>query len=487
MPARRSCRRSSKRCAIKQAPIESSRAVRRALFADVAGLDAIIDEAIGESFAVRARAAALQAALSGLFSAISSWRTIESHLDERPRFATEVGAKAALAAMPGVAFPDLLLAEAAKDPAFEGATNCSRSGDVRFLVRPAADISERLLLDQTGKALLGLAQTMNGIALLHAPSSAKVIAPRPAGRTFDPLVASLNGARVGLAIGAAALFWIFTQWPDGPTFIMFIIIVSLFYTKQDEQAFDGGLAMTFGCLFAAIAAGVLKFLLLPSHENYAAFSLLLAAFLIPGGAVATLPGIGAMAFLYDVNIIPMLSPTNHMIYDLSAFLNNALAIVAGALAGVAGYRLIPPLSPALRARRQVAAALRDLRRLAAGRWRPTAEIWEGRLYDRMIALPKIATPLQRGQLVTALGVGLEIRRLRELADAVGEQEGVHRVLAALAAGDSEQARAGAAELVERLASQVGANGPVNMQRLCAYLEEIEEALASHPAFFDRRG
>jgi uncharacterized membrane protein YccC len=210
-------------------PIESSRAVRRALFSDVAGLDAIIDGAIGESFAVRARA--------------------------------------------------------------------------------AADISERLLLDQTGKALLGLAQTMNGIALLQAPSSAKVIAPRPAGRTFDPLVASLNGARVGLAIGAAALFWIFTHWPDGPTFIMFIIIVSLFYTKQDEQA------------------GVLKFLLLPSHESYAAFSLLLAAFLIPGGAVATLPGIGAMAFLYDVNIIPMLSPTNHMIYDLSAFLNNGLAIV----------------------------------------------------------------------------------------------------------------------------------------------------------------
>jgi len=32
-----------------------------------------------------------------------------------------------------------------------------------------------LLLDQTGKALLGLAQTMNGIALLRVPSSAKTI------------------------------------------------------------------------------------------------------------------------------------------------------------------------------------------------------------------------------------------------------------------------------------------------------------------------
>ena len=85
--------------------------------------------------------------------------------------------------------------------------------------------------------------------------------------------------------------------------------------------------MALGCILAAIAAGVLKFLLLPSHETYEAFSLLLAAFLIPGGAVATVPGIGATAFLYDVNLIPMLSPTNHMVYDFSAFLNNGLAIV----------------------------------------------------------------------------------------------------------------------------------------------------------------
>ena len=73
--------------------IESSRAIRRALLAEVAGLDAIIDEAIGESFAVRARAAALQEALSGLFSAMSSWRTIESHLGGRPRLATEAAAE----------------------------------------------------------------------------------------------------------------------------------------------------------------------------------------------------------------------------------------------------------------------------------------------------------------------------------------------------------------------------------------------------------
>jgi uncharacterized membrane protein YccC len=259
---------------------------------------------------------------------------------------------------------------------------------------------------------------------------------------------------------------------------MFIIIVSLFYTKQNEQAFDGGLSMTFGCLFAAIAAGVLKFLLLPSHESYAAFSLLLAAFLIPGGAVATLPGIGAIAFLYDVNIIP--------VYNLSAFLNNGLAIVSGSIAGAALYQLIPPLPPALLARRQIAAALRDLHRLAAGRWRPSAEIWEDRLYDRMIALPKIATPLQRGHLVTALGTGLAIGQVRDLADTVGERDGANRVLSLLATGDPDHVRAAAAGIVARLAPRAGEGSAVALQRYCAAMREIEEALTSNPAFFAGR-
>ncbi|MGH6834080.1 MAG: FUSC family protein [Methylocella sp.] len=466
--------------------VESSRAVRRALLAEVAGLDAIIDQAIGESSAVRAHAAALQAALSGLFSAMSCWRVIESHLDQRPRLSTEAGAEASLAALPGVAFPDALLVEAAKDPAL--VRDKLRRGGRLLLDLPAVDTSARLLVDQTGKALLGLAQSINGIALLRAPSSAETVAPRPIGRTFDSLVASLNGLRVALAIAASALFWIFSHWPNGPIFIIFAMLMSLFYTMQKEQAFDLGVSMALGCVIAATGAGVLKFFFLPSQESYVAFSLLTGAFLVPGGALATLPGsIGPIAFLSEANLIPMLSPTNHMVYDLSAFLNNALAIVAGSLAGVAGYRLIPPLSPALRARRQVAAALRDLRRLAAGQWCPTAELWEGRLYDRLIAMPKVATPLQRGQLVTALGAGLAIRQLREMADAVGEQEGVHRVLSALAAGDSEQARAGATVLADRLASQASASDPVIMQRLCAYLREIEEALASHPAFFAGRG
>ncbi|MGH6800905.1 MAG: FUSC family protein, partial [Methylocella sp.] len=185
---------------------------------------------------------------------------------------------------------------------------------------------------------------------------------------------------------------------------------------------------------------------------------------------------------YSAFLVAMLSPRNHMVYDLAVFFNNDLAIVAGSIAGVAGYRLIPPLSPAFRARRQLTAALRDLHRLAAGRWRPVPQVWEQRLYDRLITLPIDATPLQRGQLMTALGVGLAILQLREVADVAGEGDSVQKVLSALAASDVEEARTEAVALAHRLVPVAIATRP-HTQRVCAYLREIEEALMSHPDYF----
>jgi hypothetical protein len=58
-----------------------------------------------------------------------------------------------------------------------------------------------------------------------------------------------------------------------------------------------GLSVALGCGIAAAGAGVLKFLLLPSQESYVAFSLLLGAFLVPGGALATLLAVVPIAIL----------------------------------------------------------------------------------------------------------------------------------------------------------------------------------------------
>src|SRR5271157_3625619 len=99
--------------------------------------------------------------------------------------------------------------------------------------------------------------------------------------------------------------------------------------------------------------------------------------------------------------------------------DTALAVFAGGAAAMLSFRLLPPLSPALRTRRLLALALRDLHRLAVDSLPPSSEDWEGRMYSRLAALPDIAEPLQRAQLLAALSVGNEIMQLRRISPLLG--------------------------------------------------------------------
>jgi hypothetical protein len=102
-----------------------------------------------------------------------------------------------------------------------------------------------------------------------------------------------------------------------------------------------------------------------------------------------------------MTFMPLLAPTNQMVYDTVQFYNGTVAIVAGIGTAMLSFRLLPPLSPAYRARRLLALTLRDLRRLATGR---TRRDWDGHVGGRLLAMPDAATPLQRAQLLAALSV-----------------------------------------------------------------------------------
>jgi uncharacterized membrane protein YccC len=84
-----------------------------------------------------------------------------------------------------------------------------------------------------------------------------------------------------------------------------------------------------------------------------------------------------------VYLLPLLAPANEMSYDTEQFYNGALAIISGIAVAALSFRLLPPLSPALRTRRLLALTLRDLRRLATGPAPRTANAWESRLYSRL--------------------------------------------------------------------------------------------------------
>jgi hypothetical protein len=147
------------------------------------------------------------------------------------------------------------------------------------------------------------------------------------------------------------------------------------------------------------------------------------------------------------------------------------------------FRLLPPLSPALRSRRLLALTLRDLRRLTRGPIPRTANEWQGRVYSRLLALPEQAEPLQRAQLMAALWVGTEIIRLRRVAHRFDQDVELGAALDALAQGNGSTAAERLAFLDQRLAVLSGRGAPVRLRARASILA-ISEALSQHAAYFN---
>ena len=351
---------------------------------------------------------------------------------------------------------------------------------------PAGTPSLRLLADQTAKVLAGMAQALNGLALLVDASDR----PFPGYRAFrltvpDWLPALVNAERAFVAIGSAELFWVVTAWPSGASAITFAAIAVILFAPRADQAYTAVMGYMAGVVLAAVCAAIIKFAVLPALATFAGFSIALGLCLVPAGALMAQPWQTGMFAAMTFVFVTLLAPANQMSYDPGQFYNTALGTVAGVGAGALSFRLLPPLSPALRTRRLLALTLRDLRRLATGAVARTSDAWEGRVYGRLAALPDQAEPLQRSQLLAALSVGSEIIRLRRISPRLGLGSDLDAALAALAQGHSAVATARLARLDHLLAACPGAEPETQLAlRARSNILAISEALTEHASYFD---
>jgi uncharacterized membrane protein YccC len=187
-----------------------------------------------------------------------------------------------------------------------------------------------------------------------------------------------------------------------------------------------------------------------------------------------------------VFFIPLLAPANQMTYDTQQFYNNTLALFSGMGAVMLALVLLPPLSPAVRARRLLALTLRDLRRFAAGGTSSMADDWKGRAYRRLATLPEHVEPLQLARIVAAASVGTEIIRLRHIARRLGLGADTDAALAAVSQGDNMIATERLAQIDHRLAALPDDAKPRASIRLRARgsIRVIQEALAQHASYFE---
>jgi uncharacterized membrane protein YccC len=460
--------------------------IRRELIGRVIALDPTIDESLGESPRLRYHPWVLQGAMDGLFYALAAWRSVVARLSSLPKDTARHEVNAILRSIP------LGLRSAAQAGQIVTWTENPSGMRAEF---DAAVRSLRALLPDTpspwllaihvANVLAGLAAVLDGLALLVAAPARIHSWRRITSHVPDWLPALVNGGRAFVTICAMEVFWIVTEWPNGALAITFAAIVVILLAPRADAAYAQAVRFIIGVVVAAICAAIILFAVLPQMVTFVGLSMAIALYLVPVGMlmVQSSPAMFALFASMTANFVPLLAPANQMSYDTVHFYNSALAIVVGCGVGALSFRLLPPLSPAFRARRLLELTLRDLRRLATIDVGRLPADWEGRVYSRLVALPEQATPLQRAQLVTSLSVGREIIELRRAAPHLGVASAFDVALEPFAQGNSAAAIARLERLDHHLVSLTESDMH-SLLILRAGILLICDALVQHRVYFD---
>ena len=466
--------------------LPDTRPVRRELIGRVAALDPVIDQAIGESSRLRYHSPVFQRAVNGLFAALAGWRGMAAHLAQLSHDQARAEAEAVLEGFPKRLRAAPLQGEPTAWIANPTSLRLACDEAVRVLSELETEApSLRLLADQAAEVLSGASHALLALGLLVDDPASPVL-PRRGLRLHVPdwLPALINAARAFAAIGAVELLWIVTAWPNGAGAITFAAIVVILLGPRADQAYAATISFMAGTGLAAALAAIVNFAVLPGLAGFAALSAALGLVLIPAGALTIQPWRTAMFIPMTFNFLPLLAPANQMNYDPAQFYNASSAIVAGMGAGALAFRLLPPLSPALRTHRLLALTLRELRRLTTGPIPRTATDWEGRICSRLSVLPEQAQPLQRAQLLAALSVGSQIIRLRHVARLLDPGLGLNAALDAVAAGNTLVAAERLAGVDQRLAALPSTSPRPRIRlRARANLIALSEVLTRHATAF----
>jgi len=463
---------------------EADRQQRHRLLSEASGLGVVIDQAAGEISALPFRPRVLQYAIDGLFAAITAWRVIAANHEAHPAV-TEANAARILQCLPGRLIHESGQPDWHTDPA--ALRNDCLASARRLLALPADTPSQRLLADSLARGLLAVRQTLGGLALLRR-SHGFVLRPRRVGMVVpDYLPPLLNGIRAFLTIGVADVIWIVTAWPNGGGMITFAAIIVILMAPLDQAAYSAALSFLLAAAVAAVLAAVLAFAVLPLQAGFISFCAALGLVLVPVGTLAAQSWRQTLFSVIALLFLPLLSPSNPEIYNPAAFYNAALALLSGVALAAIAFRLMPPLSPAFRARRLLALTLRDLRRLTCGPHPAPASVWQRHAYARMGALTAQMDLLQHARMAAALAAGNSIIRLRHLTNQLTMQPAMAPVLQAVRRGNSSDAIAALEGLEAALESvSPGNSGERAHQALRARANAVEliEMLRTYSTYFD---
>lgn len=458
---------------------DAGRASRRDLLRRATGLPAALDQGTGEISGVTWRPRVLRAATESLYAAASAWRAIATHLERHPEFAADGRADAIVEQLP----PELFQGDWRCDPARR--RQALEAAARRLVALRTTSSSIRLLADQCAGALLALSRALAGTVSVQVPGAPARTGVASRTHTPDLLPPVLGGVRAFVTIAVTELIWVHTAWSSGGNMVMFAAITVILFAPREDAAYQLAFLFGVGTIISAVLAAVVLFAVLPSQSTFGGLCLALGVVLVPIGGMSGQTWQQLLFMAMGINFLATLGPANQMTYNPATFYNNTVGIVAGVIVALMFISLIPPISPALRARRLLTLSLRDLRRLAAGRLLLTIPEWEQRINARLASMPASADPLQYGRLLAGLDIGSELLRLRGLTDRVGTRPELQPVLDAIARGDIGAAADALARLDAVLGTPDGDPRREHLRlRAGAGTMVVAEALSVHRPYFE---
>ncbi|MGY4535149.1 putative membrane protein YccC [Pseudomonas sp. TE3786] len=285
------------------------------------------------------------------------------------------------------------------------------------------------------RQLLAAHDTLNAVEQGVAPADA----PRAMSWHRDIQMASLYGFRSGVAFLLIATFWLATGWTSAAGGLtMTAVLCSLFANR--ENAAEIGLGFLRGVIYSLPVAFVVGQLLLPQLSGFPLLCLAMGVPLFFAALGMTKPATAGTSTSFALQFIVLCAPQNLMRFDVSSFLNQAVAIVLGVGFAVQIFRLISLRNPEWHAERLLHAMLIDLSRLPQ---RPLAgaENWfGGRMADRLLQLARhypVLPTHSRSRWddgISGLDLGdelLHLRRCLEVSDSPDLHDAEARFMRAL--------------------------------------------------------
>lgn len=395
---------------------------RRQLAIDIGKVDDLLGIGRGESSLIRRRLLAIQAGLAHLQSAILEVHLADADSEVRSALSAEL---ARIGTTLGALGGDI--AGATCDFATAAARVGHMRSELEHCMAEPGNPRSRLFTERLDERLAELADALLSFSSLDQRTNGPV---RAVGFHRHYADAVRNGIRALLATLLAGGVWYVSGWDQGPTLLAVLgpYCTLLATAPAPEKGIAGFIR---GTLYAALAAAVCKFLLMPQINGFPLLLMALAVFWSFGIHATSQPRHALQGIAYLIAFNTLVSTGGTAQYDFVDFANQTLAWIVALIICLLAFQILPKNADH-QVRALTDALHKETRLLLRHGQRLDHHKWRAKQQHRIVSLSTLlgadsSHDYQAGHL--SLQLGSELRRLHLKANRLDPESSIAKCAA----------------------------------------------------------